>query len=99
LRERLQRPLPAGRGRPDRGRDRHLHVRRPGVADPGARPGRPGRPVRADAAEGLSRVMAETDRLTFTASRFKLGMIAVLCFLVMLVGLWVIGESDDPIMI
>ena len=43
--------------------------------------------------------MTEADRLTFTASRFKLGMIAVLCFLVMLVGLWVIGESDDPIMI
>uniref|UniRef100_A0A0N5A5N7 Carbamoyl-phosphate synthase (glutamine-hydrolyzing) n=1 Tax=Parastrongyloides trichosuri TaxID=131310 RepID=A0A0N5A5N7_PARTI len=52
VRNRLQRPLPAGRRWPDHRRDRPLQVRRSRQPDAGPRPGRRGRPVRADAAAG-----------------------------------------------
>lgn len=43
--------------------------------------------------------MADSDRLTFTASRFRMAATGGFCFLVMLVGLWFIGESDDAAVI
>ena len=53
VRNRLQRPLSAGRRRPDHRRERRLPLRRPGQPDPGARSGRSGRSVCADAAAGV----------------------------------------------